>query len=405
MDFVIVGLQAWYFELGSNCKNIALELSKRHRVLYINMPLDRRTILQKREDPHIAKHLHLIQNRRTEVIKLGPNLWNYSPTRVLESLNWLPSTSLFSLFNRINNRRLAADIREAVGILGFKDYILFNDNDIFRSFYLKDLLKPKLYIYYSRDNLLAVPYWQKHGRRLEPLHIAKADVGVANSIYLADYLRQYNPNSHYIGQGCSLSIFSPNIPYPLPEDLRGIPHPIIGYVGAIVSLRIDISIILGIARARPDWHIVMVGPEDEFFAASILHTLPNVHFLGRKELATLPAYIAHCDVCINPQLVNGMTVGNYPLKIDEYLAMGKPVAATRTATMKLFEEHTYLADDPGDYVPLIEKALAEDNAALQAERIRFANEHTWENCINELYHIISKHPPYEQHQGGKTHVQ
>src|SRR5579859_1736938 len=374
MDFVIVGLQAWYFELGSNCKNIALELSKHHRVLYINMPLDRRTIWQKKDDPHIARHLHLIRKGHTEVVQLGPNLWNYSPTRVIESLNWLPSTFLFERFNRINNRRLAADIRKATAILGFKEYILFNDNDIFRSFHLKELLKPKLYIYYSRDNLLAVPYWRKHGRTLEPLHIAKADIGVANSIYLADYLRQYNPNSYYIGQGCSLSVFNPNTTYPVPEDLKNIPHPIIGYVGAIVSLRIDIRIILEIARSRPDWHIVMVGPEDEFFAGSELHSLPNVHFLGRKELTTLPAYIAHCDVCINPQLVNGMTIGNYPLKIDEYLAMGKPVVATRTATMKLFEDHTYLADSPGDYVPLVEKALAEDNAGLQAKRIAFANE-------------------------------
>ena len=166
MDFVIVGLQAWYFDLGSNCKNIALELAKNHRVLYINMPLDRRTILQRRADPHIAKHLELIHTRRTEVVQLGPNLWNYSPIRVIESLNWLPSTFLFSLFNRINNHRLAADIRKATDILGFEEYILFNDNDIFRSFYLKELLKPKFYIYYSRDNLLAVPYWQKRRTNL-----------------------------------------------------------------------------------------------------------------------------------------------------------------------------------------------------------------------------------------------
>jgi len=395
MDFVIVGLQAWYFELGSNCKNIALELAKQHRVLYINMPLDRRTILRKKHDPHIAKHLELVKQRRAELVQLGPNLWNYSPIRAIESINWLPNEVLFDFFNRINNRRLAADIRQAVEMAGFKDYILFNDNDIFRSFYLKELLKPRLYIYYSRDNLLAVPYWRKHGRTFEPPHIAKADIGVANSIYLSDYLRKYNPDSYYIGQGCSLSVFNPDRDYPVPQDMKDIPHPIIGYVGAIVSLRIDIRILLEIARSRPDWHILMVGPEDGFFAASELHDLPNVHFPGRKDVSALPAYIAHCDVCINPQLVNDMTVGNYPLKIDEYLAMGKPVVATRTATMKLFEDHTELADKPEDYPPLIEKALAGNNPVLREKRIRFAGEHTWENCIKELYRIISNHPAHE----------
>ena len=59
MDFVIVGLQAWYFELGSNCKNIALELSKHHRVLYINMPLDRNSRKLAKSDPNIRRHLDI----------------------------------------------------------------------------------------------------------------------------------------------------------------------------------------------------------------------------------------------------------------------------------------------------------------------------------------------------------
>jgi teichuronic acid biosynthesis glycosyltransferase TuaH len=390
MDFVIIGLQPWYFELGSNCKNIARQLSLNHRVLYVNMPLDRNSMTRAKKDPNIRRHLDIIRNRENNLFEVQPNLWNYYPRKILESLNWLPSTRLFALLCQVNGRRFAADIQTAAGLLGFKDYILFNDNDISRSFYLPELLKPRLYIYYSRDNLLGVPYWKKHGTVMEPRHIAKAGLAVANSTYLANYLRRYNPNSYYIGQGCDLTLFDPSLSYPVPEDIKEIPHPIIGYVGAIVSLRIDIDIITELARSRPQWSIVLVGPEDDFFSGSALHEYPNIHFLGRKPLAELPAYIAQFDVCFNPQLVNEMTIGNYPLKIDEYLAMGKPIVATRTDAMQIFEDYVYCAGRPADYVPLIERALSEDDPDLPEKRKKFAATHTWENCVQQLYSAIDK---------------
>jgi teichuronic acid biosynthesis glycosyltransferase TuaH len=390
MDIVVIGLQPWYVELGSNCKNIALEFSKNHRVLYINMPLDRKTVAREGDNPNIRKHLEIIRKKEEGLFPVAPGLWNYYPKNILESANWLPSTWLFTLACRLNGRRFAADIRTAAGLLGFHDYILFNDNDIFRSFYLKDLLRPKAYIYYSRDNLLGIPWWKKHGARLEPLHIAKADLAVANSIYLADRLRRYNPNSGYIGQGCNLTLFNPAVNHPVPEDMRTIKGPIIGYVGAITHHRIDSTIIMHIAKARQEWNIVLVGPEDETFAAGPLHSYPNIHFLGRKDMTSLPAYVRHFDVCINPQLVNEITIGNYPLKVDEYLAMGKPVVATRTETMQIFGDTVYLADKAEDYPGLIDLAIAERSESRPAERIRLANSHTWEASVQQIYSLIDK---------------
>lgn len=391
MDIIITGLQAWYTEIGSNCKSIALELSRDHRVLYINMPVDRITAARESNNPHIRKHLDIIRKKgQPDLIPIGPNLWNYYPHHKLESANWLPWTWLFKMFCRINGKRFAADIRKAAALMGFRDYILFNDNDIFRSFYLKDLLKPKVYIYYSRDNLVAMPYWKKHGKTIEPLHIAKADIAAANSLFLANYLRQYNTNSHYIGQGCNLSLFDPTIPHPVPKDMPASPGPIIGYIGAIISLRIDIEILLHIAKTRPDWNIVLVGPEDQFFETSSLHGIPNVHFLGRKDIKELPAYVAWFDVCINPQLINDVTIGNYPLKVDEYLAMGKPVVATHTETMETFGDCVYLAKKPEDYPGLIDLALSENNPPLAQKRIDLARGHTWPASVNKLYSLIEK---------------
>jgi glycosyltransferase involved in cell wall biosynthesis len=387
-DIVIIGLQQWYTPIGSNCKNIALQFARHNRVLYVNSPLDRKTIMQQKDDPNISYHLRTLQKKEPAIVPVAENLWSFYPSSVLESINWLPAAAGFSWFNKRNNRKFAASIKEAIAELGFSNVILFNDNDIFRGFYMKELLQPATYIYYSRDYLLGVDYWKKHGQKLEPLHIAKADVAVANSPYLTDMLKRYNPNSHYVGQGCDLSLFDAGIKTPVPEDMLGLKGPVIGYVGALNALRLDIEILEYIAKERPDWNIVLVGPEDKTFVTSQLHQLPNIHFLGRKELNLLPAYIQSFDVCINPQLVNVLTVGNYPLKIDEYLALGKPVVATLTKTMEFFAEHTYLAETKQDYVTLIEKAISENHYLQEEQRITFARSHSWENSVKAIYGAI-----------------
>ncbi|MFL5742656.1 MAG: glycosyltransferase family 1 protein, partial [Flavisolibacter sp.] len=71
-------------------------------------------------------------------------------------------------------------------------------------------------------------------------------------------------------------------------------------------------------------------------------------------------------------------------------AMGRPVVATRTKTMELFEDYTYLAAVPEDYPALIERALKEDSRESQQKRIEFARTHTWENSVGELYKRIEE---------------
>lgn len=389
-DIIIIGLQAWYTDIGCNCKSIAREFAKNNRVLYVNPPLDRKTILHQKEDVNIQKHLSIINNKEEPLIEVETNIWNYYPINILESINWIPSTTIFSIINRINNKRFASDIKRAAKKSGFKDYIIFNDNDIFRSFYLKDFLNPKLYIYYSRDNLLGVDYWKKHGSTLESKHIAKADIAIANSNYLTNYLLKYNSNAHYSGQGCNIELFNGEKDFAVPQEMQNIPRPIIGYVGAITSLRIDTNAIISIAQSHPDYSVVLVGPYDMLQNKNELEQLRNVHFLGKKPIDTLPSYIQAFDVCINPQAVNDITIGNYPLKIDEYLAMGKPVVATKTDAMEIFGAHVFLAEKPEDYASLIDEAIANDNILLKHERMRLAETHTWENSVEKIYDAINK---------------
>jgi len=388
-DIIVVGQQPWDVEIGSNCKNIALEFSKHNRVLYVNSALDRRHKVKNADDPKVKKRIDVVNGHTDGLVELQKNLWNLYPDEVIESINWMPHNFIYTFLNKINNKRFARSIIKAAKRLGFKNYILFNDDDLFKSFYLKELLKPAISIFYSRDFLLSVDYWKVHGKTMEPELIRKSDLCVANSTYLASYCKKYNPNSHYVGQGCDLEIFTNQQDLPAPADVAGIKKPVIGYVGALQSIRLDIELLAYIAKTKPEWSIVLVGPEDDVFKLSTLHKIENIHFLGGKDPSTLPSYINSFDVCLNPQLINQVTIGNYPRKIDEYLAMGKPTVATRTEAMSVFEDYTYLGTTKDDYVTLIEKALAENSEEKQQQRIQFATTHTWENNVKEIYKAIN----------------
>ena len=94
-DIVIVGQQPWDVEIGSNCKNIAEELSKHNRVLYVNSPLDRITLFKHKHEPKIQKRLKVIKGKYSGIVKIKESLWNLYPDKLIESINWIKNQSIF----------------------------------------------------------------------------------------------------------------------------------------------------------------------------------------------------------------------------------------------------------------------------------------------------------------------
>lgn len=386
---IFIGQQDWDNDVGSNAVNMAMEMSKHNEVVYVNNPLDRITLKKKKDDPKVIRKKNIMEGREPDLVKVHDNLSIFYPKTLLESINWLPKGFIYNFLNKINSKRLASEINRIVALKGWKEYDLFNDCLISKTLYFKDLLSYDRYFYYIRDNFKPIPYFQKHAIAEQEQIMSYVDAVFANSAFLADYARQFNGKAFDIGQGCELDLY-------LKEDIKeapemvDIPRPIIGYTGYLTTMRLDIEIIRYIATTKPQWQVVLVGPEDEGFKNSTLHQLSNVKFLGKRPPETMPNYIKAFDVCINPQLVNELTVGNYPRKVDEYLAMGKPVVATKTDFMAYFADSTYLAKSKEEYVECIEQALAENSATLQEHRRNVAKGHSWEENINTIYNIIAK---------------
>jgi len=397
-DIVVTGLQSWNFGLGSNIANMASLLAKTNRVLFVNYALDRTTLLKRRNDYVIQQYKKSKASKKLSLETVSPGLTIFTPDVILESINQLGPPWLFDYLNKINAKRFGKKIQEAITELKFQDFILFSDSDFYRSFHLPEMLHPFASIYYIRDNMVATDYYRKHGARMERMFIEKSSLVVANSEVLAAYARQFNVHSFDVGQGCDLALYNPGRDLPIPDDFRPAREKYqvcIGYIGALKSIRIDETLLLRIAEAKPGYGFIFIGPEDPVFQKSALHELPNVVFLGRKPENLLPSYLKYFDVAINPQMVNKITHGNYPRKVDEYLAMGTPVVATETETMKIFKNHTYLAKNHQEFIALIDLAIKENATGLIEERKKLATQHTWENNIRRIddaFNNVFNHP-------------
>lgn len=141
--------------------------------------------------------------------------------------------------------------------------------------------------------------------------------------------------------------------------MSALPRPIIGYVGGIHKF-FDTKLVATMARLRPDWSWVLVGPPQ--IPVPELKRLPNVYLSGLKPHDQLPSYIKRFDVGIVPYISNEKTRAIVPTKINEYLAMGKPVVASNLPEVDAFNDrHGVLITSPNDaseFIGCIENALA-----------------------------------------------
>jgi UDP-galactopyranose mutase len=149
-----------------------------------------------------------------------------------------------------------------------------------------------------------------------------------------------------------------------PADQANIPHPRFGFFG-VIDERMDIELLSGIAHARPDWHLVIIGPVVKIDPA-ILPQAENIHYLGGKDYKDLPIYLAGWDLAMLPFARNESTRFISPTKTPEYLAAGKPVVSTsiRDVVRPYGDlELVRIADTVSEFVCTAEKAMQEDTAA------------------------------------------
>ncbi len=176
-----------------------------------------------------------------------------------------------------------------------------------------------------------------------------------------------------------------------PVDQASIPQPRLGFFG-VIDERMDLELLGGVAAARPDWHLVLLGPTAKIDPRERPRR-PNIHYLGAKTYRELPRYLARWQVALLPFARNDATRFISPTKTPEYLAAGCPVVSTsiRDVVRPYGEQRLVrIADDVPSFVEEVSQALASDRKDARWRRAVDAALATmsWERAWGEMSALL-----------------
>jgi UDP-galactopyranose mutase len=170
-----------------------------------------------------------------------------------------------------------------------------------------------------------------------------------------------------------------------PRDQADVPRPRLGFFG-VIDERMDLALIDGVAEARPDWHLVFLGPVVKIDPAT-LPRRPNIHYLGSKSYDELPSYVAGWDVALLPFARNEATRFISPTKTPEYMAAGKPVVSTsiRDVVRPYGQQGLVrIADDVPGFVRACTAAMAEDSVKRNTRADAFLRQTSWDGTWSRI---------------------
>lgn len=377
-EIVCVGFADWDMELWTNQQHLMSRLARENRVLFVES-------LGLRQPQVAAKDLKRIVRRLRRGV---------APPRAVDGLHVLSPLVVplhrFAAVRALNARLLPWLVRRAVRRLGFERPILWAY--VPQAEALLDVLDPSLVVYHCVDDIAVQPGIDGDSfRAAEGRFAARADLVLASAPSLGRRLRSINGNVLDAPNVADTSLFARALEDgPVDTAVDALPRPRVVFTGAVVATKLDVPLLVSLARARPDWSFALVGPVgagDPRTDVSALAAEPNIHLLGRRAYTELPDVLRGADAGLIPYARNELTDSIFPMKVYEYLAGGLPVVATELPSIAGVEA-VATAPDAAGIAALLDEALAHDDPARRAERSRAAAANSWDARLAQIAEAI-----------------
>jgi glycosyltransferase involved in cell wall biosynthesis len=395
-DIVILSYSRTDSAYSSTAFSLAKALAKKHRVFYIEQPLTWKDVI-------VQWNSSTVQSRRAVLTgkprfchrNEWPELLTVITLPPFLPVNFLPEGKLYRQMNRLNERLLWQALGIIMNRYRLQNWLFLNVYYPYVGFQFPADLRPIVKSYYSIDDISQESYTSRHGVVGEKLLAAAYDFILTTGRALYQKMRTLNPHTYLIPNGADVTLFSKAAAQtlPRPHDMPPPDKSCAIYIGNIDAARNDFALLAKLAGTCTDINLVFIGPlsSPKEVEAVGLHRLPNVFFLGSKPMDGLPAYLQHAQCALIPFLCNTLTKSIYPLKINEYLAAGKPVVTTAfSEDIRSFGEVVALAETHEAFIAAIRYSIANDSPEKVSRRMAIAAQNTWEARARQLETIVQE---------------
>jgi glycosyltransferase involved in cell wall biosynthesis len=372
MDLVSFSLNYWE-DLWQSRHQIMGTLAAKHKVLFVSPPFSFRDVLRRRSPNETSRSglVHRVANLHTLVFP-----------------RYLAETYRYPRVQKLIDNLREREVRRTMKKLQFRETVLFIWHPQFAG--LVGKLGEALACYYVDDDFAGYAGESEEQReaisRREDDLLRRVDVVFANGPVLFREKNRYG-NAINVPMTADFGLFSRSrlAETQVPPDLESLPHPRVGFIGN-VNDKVDIGLIVQMAKGFPNWSFVFVGPINvreagHLVEAKVAKQMPNIFFLGSKPRESLPNYIKGLDVCTLCYRKEGWARSIYPLKMHEYLASGKPIVGTGLESIREFSGVIRIADTPEEWQEALQLAMRDKDQALAERRIQVAYENRLETRI------------------------
>ena len=382
-NVIIISTADWDNPFWTNKQHVAKTLSELgHKVVYFD------SLGLRNPSKESSKDLKRIVSRLMSFFRgprrINQNLLVFSPLVIPKHSN--------KLIAKLNNFLMSLYLKY-FELTFFKGKILYWTYNPLSG----DFLKSEDIIYHCVDDLTAAPGLPVERIQIEQQNLLKKSrIVFVTSKTLKNKFDElgFKDKVHYFPNVVDQKHFSSarNV-IEKPQDLINLKGPVLGFIGAISSYKVDFELIRFIAISRPECSIVLIGqigegqPDTQI---GILEGLPNVHLLGPKIYKDLPNYLKFFDVALLPCVINDYTRSMFPMKFFEYLSAGNKVVSTELDSLDEYRDCCYIARSHSDFLEGVDKALRVTSGEFcNLERIeRLVRDNTWEERTIKMLKLI-----------------
>jgi glycosyltransferase involved in cell wall biosynthesis len=372
---IVAFAKDWHEDPTSN-HHVLRELARTRRVLWLNSIATRKPSLASGRD--LGKIRRKLGEFARGAVNVENDLWVATPLALP-----LPHSRTARAINRQVLRATIRALRLRLGIREFQLWtFLPNVADYVGT------LGEELAVYYCVDEWSLFGYLDREQTAAaERALLGKVDAVFAINRELANAKRALNPQTFESPHGVDHALFARALDdgTRVPDDLAAIPRPRLGFYGTLRDW-VDFPLIAHVARARPQWQIVLIG--QQLTDTSAIAGLPNVHLLGQKRHDELPAYCKGFDLGLIPYRIDERMRFVNPLKLREYLSAGLPVVSTPVPEVARYAAHVHVAADGPAFVAAIERALGETGLAARGGRSAMMKMETWSARVAEVTRTV-----------------